>query len=166
MIRSIVAIAKERGQWALGDVCTYSNKSPGHWTALMCVVDMAPSRKFAGKEYDEWRYSMQEVVKELLTVMTLDGMAARATSGSTCWHSIASRAHLFLIPILERAFWASDIKEVLSYKNAKECILALCELSECQCFLSWYFILLANCAAVICRFSLYDDGGVNDTSFR
>ena len=161
MIRSIVAIAKERGQWTLGDVCTYSNKSPGHWTALMCVVDMAPSRKFDAAQYNEWKHSMQEVVQELLTVMTSDGMAARATSGSTCWHSIASRAHLFLIPILEKALWACDIKDVLNYGNEKACRLALCELSEFQCFLSGYFVLRRDMSVLV-----FDDGGVNDTSFR
>ena len=75
----------------------------------MRVVDMAPSRKFDAAQYNEWKHNMQEVVQELLTVMTLDGMAARATPGSPCWHSTASRARLFLIPILERAFWASDL---------------------------------------------------------
>jgi hypothetical protein len=104
----------------------------------MCVVDMAPSRKFDAAQYNEWKHSMQEVVQELLTVMTSYGMAARATSGSTCWHSIASRAHTFLIPILEKAFWARDIRNVLSYENEKACRLALCELSELQCFLSCY----------------------------
>ena len=117
MVRNIVAIAKERGQWTLGDVCTYSNKSPGHWTALMCVVDMAPSRKFDAAQYNEWKHSMQEVAQELLTVMTSYGMYARAASGSTCWHSIASRANLFLTPILETAFWPSEFKEVLSYEG-------------------------------------------------
>ncbi len=152
MIRSIVAIAKERGQWTLGDVCTYSNKSPGHWTALMCVVDMAPSRKFDAAQYNEWKHSMQEVVQELTSVMTSNGMGMRATSGSTCWHSIASRAHTFLIPILQSKFWAGDITNVLNYENEKACRLALCELSEFQCFLSWYLILPAKYAAVICRF--------------
>ncbi len=151
--RKIVAIAKDRGQWNLGDVCTYNNKSPGHWTALMCVLDLSPSRNLTGEEFDEWQYRMKEVATELLRVMTLDGMAARATSGSTCWHSIASRAHLFLIPIFTRVFSASEIKGVLNHKNAKACRLALCELSECQCFHSWYVILLVKYAAVIYRFS-------------
>ncbi len=57
-----------------------------------------------------------------------------------------------LISILEKAFWACDIKDVLSYENEKACRLALCELSEFQCFLSCYLILLAKYAAVICRF--------------
>ena len=62
---------------------------------------------------------MQEVVPELLSVMTSHGMGMRATSGSTCWHSIASRAHTFLIPILETAFWPSDIKEVLNVQTRR-----------------------------------------------
>ncbi len=95
---------------------------------------------------------MQEVVQELLTVMTSHGMAARATSGSTCWHSIASRAHTFLIPILQSKFWAGDITNVLSYENEKACRLTLFELSEFQCFLSCDLIVLAKYAAVICRF--------------
>ncbi len=131
----------------------------------MCVVDMAPSRKFDAAQYNEWKHSMQEVVQELLTVMTSYGMAARATSGSNCWHSIASRAHTFLIPILEKAFWARDIRNVLSYENEKACRLALCELSELQCFLSCYLILLAKYAAVICRFLFFDDGGVMTPAF-
>ncbi len=66
----------------------------------------------------------------------------------------ASRARMFLIHILERALWACDIKDVLSYKNEKACILALCELRERQGFLSWYSVLLEKHAAVICRFLL------------
>ena len=98
VVRKIVAIAKDRGQLNLGDVCTYNNKSPGHWTALMCVLDLSPSRSFMGEEFDEWKYKMKEVATELCGVMTLDGMAARGTSGVACGHTIASRAHLFLIP--------------------------------------------------------------------
>ncbi len=73
---------------------------------------------------------------ELRRVMTLDGMAAQAASGSTCWHSIASRAHTFLIPIIQNKFWARDIRNALSCETEKACGLALCELSEFQCFLS------------------------------
>ena len=123
VVRKIVAIAKDRGQWILGDARTYNNKSQGHWTALMCVLDLSPSRNLTGEEFDKWQYRMKEVVTELLRVMTLDGMAARGASGITCWHTSASRAHLILIPIFISEFSASEIKGVLNHKNAKACRL-------------------------------------------
>ncbi len=92
-----------------------TTKSPGPWAGLPCVLERSPSRSFTGEEFDEWKYRMKEVVTELLRVMTLDGMAAQATSGSTCWHSTASRAHLFLIPIFTRVFSASEIQGAVSY---------------------------------------------------
>ncbi len=79
VVRKIVAIAKDRGQWILGDARTYNNKSQGHWTALMCVLDLSPSRNLTGEEFDKWQYRMKEVVTELLRVMTLDGMAAHGS---------------------------------------------------------------------------------------
>ena len=67
-------------------------------------------------------------------------------------HCVA--AHTFLIPILQRKLWARDIRNALGYENEKACRLALCELSEFQCFLYCYLILPAQYAAVLCRFLL------------
>ena len=45
----------------------------------MCVVDMAPSWKFDAAQHNEWTHRMQEVVQELLSVMTSYDMGMRAT---------------------------------------------------------------------------------------